>query len=463
MNMKSAAVLALVLFLGACGYSDGKFRLVTKEESLGKIPEGINSELLNFSPDGKRWACVVSRGDNEVVIVDGAEKDVCNSFHMTPPIFSPDSKRVMYAKETFDKEKRQRKARLVVDGVPGAEYDRITSMTFSSDSKRVGYVANRKGKYVVVVDGVESSEYDDVDGSFPPPFFGLGFDCAIFSPDGKQVAFSSKRGKKRGDAKWFVVIDGKESEAYDGLSFPSPVFSADGKTVAYGANNGDQWFVVVNGVKGKAYPLDKSKYRSPAVSSDGKHVAYAVVQDAKCFVVRDGVEGDAFEFDKQRGGIVHPMFSPDGKRLVYRGGREGKQSLVVDGVCGKAYDSIGGAVVISPDGKRFACRVLRFGPLGVRSAMAVDDKEYDEGGFLGAGSPAFSPDSQHLAYRLVCDRTEGQPKWGIAVDGMVTDKSYDEVWLVRSQLAFDSPTKFHTVALRNGEFLRVEVEIADLP
>ena len=76
------------------------------------------------------------------------------------PVFSPDSKRVVYeawkGKKTF----------VVVDGHADAEYDGIGRGTpvFSPDSKHVVYVAINGEKQFVVVDGNADAEYDGIPG-----------------------------------------------------------------------------------------------------------------------------------------------------------------------------------------------------------------------------------------------------------------------------------------------------------
>jgi hypothetical protein len=50
----------------------------------------------------------------------------------------------------------------------------------------------------------------------------------VISPDGKRVAYMSKRGDK-----WRVVVDGLEGKEYDGIMRDSAVFSPDSRRVAY--------------------------------------------------------------------------------------------------------------------------------------------------------------------------------------------------------------------------------------
>ena len=86
--------------------------------------------------------------------------------------------------------------------------------------------------------------------------------------------------------------------------------SPDSKQVAYAAKVGDEWFVVVNGKKGKQF---------------------------------SGI------------GSGTPIFSPDSQRVAYIAGVDYKQLVVVDGKKGNQYDAIAlGTLVFSPDSQRVA-------------------------------------------------------------------------------------------------------------
>ena len=98
---------------------------------------------------------------------------------------------------------------------------------------------------------------------------------AVFSPDGKRVAYGRKQG-----GKWLVVVDGKPGPAYDGIGRGTLIFSPDSKHVAYGAQQGDKWLVVVDGKPGPTY--DGIPNGSPVFSPDSQHVAYGAQQGDKC-------------------------------------------------------------------------------------------------------------------------------------------------------------------------------------
>jgi hypothetical protein len=108
---------------------------------------------FSFSADGKHVCMSARRGDTWLTLVDGVERQA--NKYRSSGTFSPDGRRVAYWVQKGDKQ-----FIVVVDGVPGQTYDRISDLEFTPDSKHVFYGAERADKFLVVVDGTESKEYD---------------------------------------------------------------------------------------------------------------------------------------------------------------------------------------------------------------------------------------------------------------------------------------------------------------
>ncbi len=201
------------------------------------------------------------------------------------------------------------------------------SFKVSPDNRRIAYATMESGK-IVVVDGKKEAKY-----------INLGKDL-IFSPNGKHLAYGAYDGNN-----WFVVMDGIEGKKYGDFIEHSIVFSPDSQKIAYVANEIGKWFVVVDG-------NEESKYDRIGIpllfSPDSKRIAYFAAEGVKGFVVVDGKEEKRYE------PIGNLTFSPDSKRVAY-GAKKGKESqVVVDGKEGKKYDSIvtvnGGKIIFdSPD------------------------------------------------------------------------------------------------------------------
>jgi hypothetical protein len=79
-------------------------------------------------------------------------------------------------------------------------------LIYSSDARRVAYVADRDGKKYAVIDGVAGKGYSSITNNF-----------YMFSPDGKRTAYIAiVYGEKPPVGnKWFVVIDEEEVKEYD--------------------------------------------------------------------------------------------------------------------------------------------------------------------------------------------------------------------------------------------------------
>jgi hypothetical protein len=160
---------------------------------LGGIGNGLTRTHALVSPDGRRVAQLIHRGEAQLV-GDIRKRDLLITF--------PGGKDFV-----------------VLDGKPGKEYDCITnvSMSFSPDSSRFAY----RGEYgrplldegstaLYVIDGVEGKKYDTV-GKF------------VFSPDNKRTAYVAKKRKKD-----LVVLDGVELDLHEIIVEQSLAFGDDG-------------------------------------------------------------------------------------------------------------------------------------------------------------------------------------------------------------------------------------------
>ena len=94
---------------------------------------------------------------------------------------------------------------VIVDEKEGKKYDVIGRDTplFSSDSRRIAYVAEEEKRWLTVVDDVEGKKYDLVAAA-----------SLVFSPDNRHVAY----GAFLNDKKLVVaVLDENERRSYYGI------------------------------------------------------------------------------------------------------------------------------------------------------------------------------------------------------------------------------------------------------
>lgn len=325
-----------------------------------------------------------------------------------------------------------------VDGREHGRFDDVRRIVFSPDGGRVGLEARAGEEWLAVVDGTVVGRH--------PMVTGLGF-----SPDGRRTAYVA-----RADDQWAVIVDGEPGRRYDAVS-PWVRFSSDGARVAHWARSGDEWLAVVDGEEVGRYPVapppfelrsaDAFSLVPPDFSPDGRRVAYVAQAGDRAFVVVDGVRGKAYDDIE----LVPPpwtLFGPAGRRVVYRARAGGASFVVVDGEEGVRHDGVG-ELAFAPDGERMAY-VARSGGQAFVVAGGTPETPYEVAGTTTAagefapalrsplGLPitglAFSPDSARIAYRadgrprppgvrqrltlwLAGNRPAARSEWVVVVDG----------------------------------------------
>ena len=159
-----------------------------------------------------------------------------------PPVFSPDSRKIFYILQDYEKRKS---ISFVSDTRTGEvkksrTYDSIGGVIFSPDGLWFAYAAGKEGKQFVVVSDFAGAEKE-----------GIAYDSVgqiAFSLDAKHIAYiAGKQGKR------FLVISNREmSKHKEGPPYErlwEPRFSPDGKFVLYGAQSGKEIWWKVEGVE----------------------------------------------------------------------------------------------------------------------------------------------------------------------------------------------------------------------
>lgn len=202
------------------------------------------------------------------------------TYGVSSPVFSPDSKRVSYGARRGKDD-----SVVMLDGEAGATYPSILAgPTFSADSRHVALIVAGKEGPMLVVDGakVPSGAPDDTDF-----FYGM-----TFAPDNRRVAYVGVKGGSLYDqgftarARRRVYVDGVAGREYNARSLTRLQFTPDGRHLLFvtggvSENSRNVSFLVADGVEGKRYD-----YIYGDIRVEGASFAYTAQSGRKFFTVR---------------------------------------------------------------------------------------------------------------------------------------------------------------------------------
>ena len=146
------------------------------------------------------------------IVVDGKEGKAYTQVKGDSVIFSADKKSMAYVAGDGNQNF------VVLDGAEGAKFDEIYDLRFSPVGSRFAYGARRGLEHFVVEGGKELGPYENIQqGSL------------VFSPDGKALAWAAFVD----DGKWHVCVDGKMIDDGCERVVSQLTFSSGGAVPAY--------------------------------------------------------------------------------------------------------------------------------------------------------------------------------------------------------------------------------------
>ncbi|MEX0736081.1 MAG: protein kinase [Bacteroidota bacterium] len=152
-------------------------------------------------------------------------------------------------------------------------------------------------------------------------FGGGNFASPLWSPDGKDVAYTSERGTAVDIFRKPWDGSGAEERLTHGLSVSyASSYSPDGKTLAF-VQNGDIWLLPLEGDRRPVPFLNTPASEGfPMFSPDGRWLAYNSNESGRDEVYVVPYPKRAGKYQVSSGGGVFPLWTPDGRELCFTNG-----------------------------------------------------------------------------------------------------------------------------------------------
>ncbi|MGN6368328.1 MAG: hypothetical protein ACTHN5_08725 [Phycisphaerae bacterium] len=367
-----------------------------------------------FSPDSAHLGYAMrSRDtwtilDNNKPLITGAQDIPGLRGRGSPIVFSPDSQHVatIHQKDfhwhiTVDGKEWP------TEGGSGINLPYCGLMSFSPDSRHV-LVLGQGGRNTMQLfeDGIPIPAPPE-SHTAPPRLLARIFPWYTWAPDSSCLAYYAAFPEKR----WQVFTTERtpfQSPQYDGILQHSLLFSSDAKQLAFVAKTKNKWHVVINATE---YPTPFDEVNAETLAFLAPRENESAKTEKLLYVARRGNAWNLFLNDR-----------PTGESF--------------DGVVEQTF-------TLSPDHRHYAFAIAR----GNQAFIIRDGQQKPLGPYesVGAGTLAFSPDSQHLAYGI-----RNKMRWHAAVDGKIGTRDFSALCACPITFSPDSKTVAFQAQLNPG-------------
>jgi Tol biopolymer transport system component/serine/threonine protein kinase len=297
----------------------------------------------------------------------------------------------------------------------------VWSPTWSTEGSKLFYVSNRGGsmdlwQQALAEDGTPIGEPLAVTQ-------GLGIRSAVFSPDGRKLAYS--KGQKVRNvfrapilldrpATWDDAVEVTSEHAYIEYFDLSP----DGGTLAFSSDrtgNQDLWLLSVEGGQMTQLTTGPTPDWCPRWSPDGSEIVfYSYRTGNRDIWVMPARGGPARQLTSHPAQDLQPSWSPDGQEIAFHSRRTGDEALwIVEAKGGepRPLTAASDDFEWSRDGHWLVVQrengLYRVAREGGEPELLLDEPAY---------SPRFSPDGQSIYYAIITGPRENHDLWKLSLE-----------------------------------------------
>jgi Tol biopolymer transport system component len=337
------------------------------------------------------------------------------------PAWSPDGKRIAFtsSRDATTDGNVGIYIEIYVMNADGSQPTRLTSNlaqdespAWSPDGKQIAFVSKRDATtdefyseeiYVMNADGSQQTRLTNNTARDEMP---------AWSPDGRQIAFVSNRDDNASRI-YVMNADGSQQTPLTDRSGLMPAWSPDGKQIAFYTN--DEIYVMnADGSQQTRITSNSGLAQMPTWSPDGKHIACVLIRDGNADIYVMNADGSQqTRITSHAETDYYPAWSPDGQRpdgqrIAFVSSRDYYNAIHVVNADGSQQipltdnNGIEGRPVWSPDAQRIAFIRLS-GERYDKSEIYVMNADGSQEIPLANDpksetSPVWSPDGQRIAF-----------------------------------------------------------------